>query len=78
MAFWLATKLNESCVCGSGKSYRLCCLFREIVYLLIAALVAAALFLGAGGMDAGVYIRVMLAVLTVAGVLGWLVCRWLK
>ena len=73
MAFWLTTKLNEKCACGSGKAYRICCLRRELLYFLIMVIAAVALFAGASGMNATVFLRVLVVVLLVAGVAGWLI-----
>lgn len=73
MAFWLTTKLNEKCACGSGKAYRFCCIRRESLYFLIMCVAALVLFAGASGMNAAVFLEVLIAVLLVAGVLGWLI-----
>ena len=78
MAFWLTTKLNEKCNCGSGKAYRVCCLCRELLYFLILCIAAVALFTAASGMNATVFIEVLVTVLLVAGVFGWLIQRRLK
>jgi hypothetical protein len=41
---WLAAKYNETCHCKSGLPYKTCCFRRELVYFMIAALVALILF----------------------------------
>lgn len=78
MAFWLTTKLTEKCPCNSGKTYRDCCLRREMAFFAIFCLAALALFAGVAGQNAVTFTVVLVVVLVVAGFAGWLVKRWLK
>lgn len=78
MSFWLTTKLNEICVFGSGKAYRICGLRRESAYFFIMIVAAAALCGTASDMDVVTFFKVLIAVLVVAGGLGCLLIRHLK
>ena len=78
MAFWLTTKLDEKCACGSGKAYRVCCLRRETAFFAIMAVAAAALFVGVSGNDPLVFTVVLLTVILLAGGLGWVAKKSLK
>jgi hypothetical protein len=42
---WFQHKLAEPCVCRSGRTYRECCLGRELVFLGVAVAAGAVLLL---------------------------------
>jgi hypothetical protein len=78
MSFWLTTKLNEICVCGSGKAYHIYCLRPESACFFIMIVAAAALCGTASEMDVVTFFKVLIAVLVVAGGLGCLATVRLK
>jgi hypothetical protein len=73
MSFWLTTKLNEKCACGSGKAYRNCCMRWEIIGFVIVILATlVSFFVRVNG------VVILVAVLIFAGFVGWLAKQFLK
>jgi hypothetical protein len=77
MSFWLTTKLNEKCACGSGKAYRTCCMRLEIIFLVIGTLAALILFFGHGNGLVNDSV-IVVAVLLFVALVGWLAKKILK
>ncbi|MBI1175822.1 hypothetical protein GC207_00125 [bacterium] len=67
---WLRQKLAAPCACPSGRSYRSCCLRREIALFMIGVVAAAILF---AAHDRGW--AFVVTVISGAAVLGWVVGR---
>ena len=70
---WLQRKLDEPCVCHSGRSYRSCCLRHEVAYLVIGTVAAFALF---GTHDLGLI--AVIPILLIAALAGWFVSRYFR
>ena len=78
MASWFTNRLMEKCACGSGRSYRGCCLRRELAFAGIGVIAAAALFAGFSGLNRWTFAMTVCGVLAAAGLAGWWVQRRLK